>query len=77
MVLTPLERLIADVAPTKVLATSISPQDRALGKAVANFVNTMPQPDSQRLTLARELRAANRAASLERNTGVGGKDRTR
>jgi hypothetical protein len=65
------------LAQAGLLATSASPQDRALGKSVANFVNTMPQPDSQRLTLARELRAANRAASLERNAGVGGKDRTR
>jgi type IV secretory pathway VirD2 relaxase len=48
------------LAQARVLAASSDPRDRALGRAVAGFVAGMPTPDSQRLALARELRAANR-----------------
>jgi hypothetical protein len=43
----------------RLLARSNDPADRALGAKVEAFVRSMPQPDSQRLALARELRAAN------------------
>lgn len=50
----------AYVAQPRILEQSSDPADRALGIKVAAFVRAMPQPDSQRLALARELRAANR-----------------
>jgi hypothetical protein len=37
-------------------AASGDPDDRALARTIASFVRTLPQPDSQRLALARELR---------------------
>ena len=43
----------------QVLLRSEDPSDRNLGRAVEKFVADMPSPDSQRLKLARELRAAN------------------
>ncbi len=46
------------LAQAQVLAGSADREDRALAAKVAAFVATMPQPDSQRLALARELRAA-------------------
>jgi len=45
----------------RLLGRSGDPADRALGAKVAAFVRSMPQPDTQRLALARELRAANEA----------------
>ncbi len=45
------------LAQAKVLALSSDPADRALGAKVTAFVQSMPQPDTQRLALARELRA--------------------
>lgn len=45
----------------QLLSRSTDPADRALGAKVTAFVRTMPQPDTQRLALARELRAANEA----------------
>jgi len=44
----------------RLLARSEDPLDRALAEKVEAFVRTMPQPDSERLALARELRVANR-----------------
>lgn len=41
----------------KDLATSPEAADKALGRALAEFVKSMPAPESQRLALARELRA--------------------
>ena len=49
--------------------------DRALGAKVEAFVRSMPQPDTRRLALARELRAAN--AALGRDRSDSGKDRDR
>ena len=46
------------LAQAQLLQRSPDPQDRALGDKVAAFVRSMPRPDSQRLALARELRAA-------------------
>ncbi len=46
------------LAQAQLLQRSTDPQDRALGAKAAAFVAAMPQPDSQRLALARELRAA-------------------
>lgn len=44
----------------RLLAAAPAPEDRALGDQVAAFVRSMPAPDSQRLAMARELRAAAR-----------------
>ena len=44
----------------RLLARSNDPSDRAFAEKVEAFVRTMPQPDSERLALARELRDANR-----------------
>ncbi len=41
--------------------------DRELGAKVEAFVRSMPAPDSQRLALARELRAANTSLNLQRS----------
>jgi hypothetical protein len=46
----------------KVMAASSDPEDRDLARRVEAFVADMPTPDSQRLALARELRAANARA---------------
>lgn len=59
----------------RLLGRSGDPADRALGAKVEAFVRSMPQPDTQRLALARELRAANEAM---RNRHLGdGRDRAR
>lgn len=50
----------------RLLGRSSDPADRALGARVEAFVRRMPQPDTQRLALARELRAANKALGRER-----------
>lgn len=47
------------LAQAKLLQRSINPDDRALGAEVEAFVQSMPAPDSLRLALAREMRAAN------------------
>ena len=47
------------LAQAQALLRSQDPSDRNLGRAVEKFVADMPSPDSQRLKLARELRAAN------------------
>ena len=44
----------------KTLGGSADPQDRVLAALVADFVRSMPEPASQRLELARELRGARR-----------------
>ncbi|MBP7818345.1 MAG: relaxase/mobilization nuclease domain-containing protein [Phenylobacterium sp.] len=67
---TPWEQRIAErqqivrglyLAQARLLGRSSEPADRALGAKVEAFVRGMPQPDTQRLALARELRAANEA----------------
>jgi hypothetical protein len=47
------------LAQAQLLGQSPEPADRALAEKVEAFVRAMPVPDSQRLALARELRAAN------------------
>ena len=61
------------LAQAQVLQRSSDPADQALGAKVEAFVKGMPQPDSQQLALARELRAAN--AALQRPDAGIGKDR--
>jgi type IV secretory pathway VirD2 relaxase len=63
------------LAQAQVLRGSADPMDRALGSRVEAFVQSMPQPDSQRLALARELRAATRTLKPELNSD--GRDRGR
>lgn len=46
------------LAQSRLLAQTSESSDRALGAKVEAFVTSMPEPDSQRLILARELRAA-------------------
>ena len=50
------------VAQAEILQQSSDPANRALGVKVEAFVKAMPQPDSQRLVLARQLRTANQSA---------------
>src|SRR3989344_3375171 len=50
------------LAQARILMTSPFASDQALGRAVEAFVQGMPAPDSQRLALARQLRAANEQA---------------
>jgi type IV secretory pathway VirD2 relaxase len=47
------------LAQARILLASPDDVDRALGRALETFVQAMPAPDTQRLALARELRAAN------------------
>jgi hypothetical protein len=54
------------LAQAKLLQTSADARDQKLGCKVEAFVAAMPQPDSQRLALARELRAASRRSERER-----------
>lgn len=63
------------LAQAAMLRGSADPADRALGASVEAFVRSMPQPDSLRLALARELRAAN--AALTRQRAAEGRDRPR
>lgn len=63
------------LAQAQLLSRSPDAADRVLGAEVAAFVRSMPQPDTRRLALARELRAAN--AALRRERPDAGKDRTR
>jgi len=46
-------------AQAHLLKLSSDPEDRRLGEAVLGFVRGMPEPDTQRLALARALRSAN------------------
>ena len=55
------------LAQARLLQASPDAEDRRLGDAVEAFVRGMPAPDSQRLALARELRAASRAADRPRD----------
>lgn len=57
------------LAQAELLKLSRSPADRALGEKVEAFVRSMPAPDSRRLALARELRAANRRMAQDRPAG--------
>jgi type IV secretory pathway VirD2 relaxase len=52
------------LAQARLLQASAAREDQALGARVAAFVREMPAPDSQRLALARDLRAANEKARL-------------
>ena len=62
------------LAQAQLMQRSADPADQALGRKVETFVRSMPQPDSQRLALARELRAArDSAAPRDRD----GRDRVR
>lgn len=63
------------LAQAQLLRGSADPADRALGSKVEAFVQSMPPPDSQRLALARELRAANLSIGLEQDSD--GRDRGR
>lgn len=63
------------LAQARLLKTSADPGDRTLGTKVEDFIRTMPQPDIQRLALARELRAANR--SLDHPDPKPARDRSR
>ena len=54
------------LAEARLLMASTDEADRALGREVEAFVRGMPQPDTQRLALARELRAANERAGTAR-----------
>jgi type IV secretory pathway VirD2 relaxase len=65
------------LAQAKVLGRSADPADQALGAKVEAFLKGMPQPDSQRLALARELRAANRALDgrMKDDDAKGGRER--
>jgi type IV secretory pathway VirD2 relaxase len=67
------------LAQAKLLSRSSDPADRTLGAKVEAFVRSMPQPDTQRLALARELRAANTRATVQnrRDGGPDGKSRDR
>ena len=63
------------LAQAEILKASVDPMDRALGAKVEACVVSMPQPDTQRLALARELRAA---ADRAREVGsIRDKDRRR
>jgi hypothetical protein len=59
----------------RLLGRSGDPEDRALGTKVESFVRSMPQPGTQRLVLARELRAANEA--MRRRDRWGDQERSR
>ncbi|MGH6966620.1 MAG: relaxase/mobilization nuclease domain-containing protein [Phenylobacterium sp.] len=61
------------LAQARLLQGSTAADDRQLGDAVEAFVRSLAPPDSQRLALARELRAANRSRAPARD----GEDRRR
>lgn len=63
------------LAQAQLLGRSPDATDRTLGAKVEAFVRSMPQPDTRRLALARELRAAN--AALGREKPEGGRERDR
>ena len=64
------------LAQARLLRQSPDPVDRTLGAEVEAFVKSMPQPDSQRLALARELRAVNAALNRD-HVNLDDADRTR
>ena len=51
----------------RLLQASGDPRDQELGRAVEAFVQEMPAPDTQRLALARALRAANAERRADRD----------
>lgn len=53
------------LAQAQILAGSADAEDRRLADAIGRFVRDMPAPDTQRLALARELRAANVVAARD------------
>lgn len=55
----------------KDLAASSSAEDRALGRRLEAFVRSMAQPDSQRLSMAREIREAHERQRLALKAGEG------
>lgn len=63
------------LAQAQLLGRSADPADRALAGKVALFVQSMPRLDTQRLALARELRAASRVTSPDRISN--GRERSR
>ncbi len=63
------------LAQAQLLRQSEDLSDRQLGAKVEAFVRAMPAPDSQRLSMARELRATARVQ--ERPRGVDGPERAR
>lgn len=63
------------LAQAKLLGRSSLPTDRELAAKIETFVRGMPAPDTQRLALARELRATNEAMR-NRDRG-GGPERSR
>lgn len=63
------------LAQARLLSTSPDAADQALGAQVEAFVRSWPAADTQRLALARELRAANERAAEGRLPGP--PDRTR
>jgi hypothetical protein len=66
------------LSQAQLLGRSSDPADRKLGAKVEAFVRDMPQPDTLRLALARELRAANtRATHQNQRGGEDGKARDR
>lgn len=65
-------------AQAATLRLAPDPADQALGRAVETFIDRMPQPDTQRLALARLLRSANARLPQDRdNGGVEKPDRER
>lgn len=69
------------LAQARVLEASREPRDQTLGRKLKEFVCAMPAPDTRRLALARELRAANtllkERADIARNAPIAAKDRGR
>lgn len=63
------------LAQAQLLGRSSNPDDRTLAAKIEAFVGGMPAPDTQRLALARELRAANE--KLRSRDHGGGPDRSR
>jgi type IV secretory pathway VirD2 relaxase len=63
------------LAQAQLLSRSSDPADRSLAAKVEAFVHGMPNPDTQRLALARELRAVNQ--DLKDRTAPAGRDRSR
>jgi len=63
------------LAQARLLATSADPLDRALAARVETFVRAMPQPDTRRLALAREIRSANAKLAEERERPMKSRDR--
>lgn len=63
------------LAQAQLLARSNEPADRSLAAKIERFVRGMPAPTTQRLALARELRAANEA--MRNRDRAGGPERSR